>query len=172
METDAPSLDPMTATALRTMKDIVLPSPVSWLPQTWGWLAAASVAVLALATWVAFAILRYRRNAYRREALKLLDGIEQRLRSATSRQAALQDLGVLLKRVAIKTWGREKVARLSGNEWSNFLTEHGRPGGRPLLSEMADDIEYRDATFLERLPDDLGDDLAEDARRWIGGHHV
>lgn len=172
METDAPSLDPMTATALRTMKDIVLPPPLSWFPQTWGWLAAALVIGMALAVWAAFATVRYRRNAYRREAQTLLDSIVPRLASATTRQSAIQDVGALLKRVAIKTWGREKVAKLSGREWSSFLAEHGASGDRSLLAASLEDVEYRDAHLYEQQEEEIGKLLARNARHWIEGHDV
>lgn len=172
MDETAPALDPMAQTALRSMKDIVLPQPISMMPQTWGWLLLAGLVVVALLAWVIVTLRRYYRNAYRREALKCLAAIEPRLHAQASRQAAVYDIALLLKQVAIAAWGRPDVGKLSGEDWSSFLSTHGGTRARSLLGKMVDDFEYRDAAVLRRLPGTLADELVEDARRWIENHHV
>ncbi len=172
MNETAPALDPMAETALRSMKDIILPPPVSWFPQTWGWAVLAGLILAALLAWFFAEIRRYRRNAYRREALRLLDGIDVRLRPPATRQASMHDIGLLLKQVAIAAWGRDIVGRLSGDEWARFLASHGDVDERHLLGKVVDDFEYRNPAVLKRLPGNLGDELVADARRWIENHHV
>ena len=124
MENEAPSLDPMAATAIRTMKDIVLPAPVSWFPQTWGWAAVGIVLLAAVFAWGAFAVVHFRRNAYRRRALKVLDQIVQSSKSDPSGGEYAAELAVLMKRVALAAWGRERVAHLSGRDWADFIAMH------------------------------------------------
>jgi hypothetical protein len=172
MDETAPALDPMAETALRSMKDIVLPSAIPWWPQTWGWAAMAGLITAALLAWFIVAFRQYRRNAYRREAIRLLDGIEERLRPHATRQAAIHEVGLLLKQVAIAAWGRDAVGQLAGKDWAWFLADHGDANDRRLLGKVVDDFEYRNPAVLKRLPGNLGVELAADARRWIEKHHV
>lgn len=172
METTAAAFDPMAETALRSMKDIVLPSAIPWWPQTWGWGLLAGLIAMAIVAYALVTVRRYRRNAYRREALRRLDEIERRLRPHATRQAAVNEVGLLLKQVAIAAWGRDTVGQLSGGAWARFLAEHGDTDDRHLLGKVVDDIEYRDAAVLKRLSGSLGDELASNARRWIETHHV
>src|SRR6478736_5715722 len=76
MEPAGTPLDPLTETALRSLKDIALPPAVSWMPQTWGWAVLAAILVLIVAAAFILWLRRYRANAYRREALALLAGVE------------------------------------------------------------------------------------------------
>ena len=161
-----PPIDPLTATALRSMKDIVLPAPISWFPQTWGWLLLAALLAAALIFCALIAIRRYRENAYRREALVMLSDIEKHL----SRQSALQELALLIKRVSLSTFGRQKTGSLSGKDWAKFIEDHSEEDCR-LLGKIVDDAEYRGAA-MDQLPATFAPELAADARRWIEKHHV
>lgn len=162
-----PALDPIAATALRSMKDIVLSAPISWFPQTWGWLLLAALLAAALIFCEFIAIRRYRKNAYRREALVMLSDIEKHL----CRQSALQELALLIKRVSLSTFRREKTGSLSGKDWAKFIEDHSEEDGR-LLGKIVDDVEYRDAVAMDELPATFAPELAADARRWIEKHHV
>jgi uncharacterized SAM-binding protein YcdF (DUF218 family) len=162
-----PKLDPFTETALRSLHDIALPPPVSWMPQTWGWLA---LAILLLAVLLICAFLAYRkwqRNAYRREALRLLAGIEIKLRNPDTREKAIESLGELMKRTALAAWPRQEIAAASGADWVSFLQAHGEAG--ETLRTILDDLEYQHRT---RVTADVAHDLSTNARRWIEGHHV
>ncbi|MFJ5254960.1 DUF4381 domain-containing protein [Pseudomonas sp. NPDC088414] len=79
------------------LKELSLPAPVSYAPQTWGWwLLLALLVVLALMV----GVRRYRqwhRDAYRREGLTRL----AQLRSRSDDLNALRELPELLKRVAL-----------------------------------------------------------------------
>jgi hypothetical protein len=162
-------LDPMTETALRSLHDIAVPPPVSWLPQTWGWAALAvllGIAVLAaLLVW----LRRYRRNAYRREALRLLDGIEADIRSPASREKGVHELSELLKRTALAAWPRSDVAALTGQAW---LQRMDNRGADKALARLLDDLEYHDSAAIAALPPDSANELILNSRRWIRRHHV
>lgn len=129
------------------------PVPVAWTPQTagWIWLAlAVLVAVLLLVRWL---IIRHRKNAYRREALREL--------SAVSDNAAA--VSKLIRRSALAAFPRENVASLHGEAWLAFLSDT-YPG--PALQERSAEIllaaPYRD------VPADA--DLKVFARDWIARH--
>jgi len=168
MDTE-PKLDPITEMALRSLKDIVVPAPVSWMPQTWGWLIVALLLLFAILLWCALAYRRWRKNAYRREALKHLEEIEAAVRDAGKRARALNDLGELVKRTALAAWPREDVAATSGSAWAAFLVAHGDMTNSEGFHRFFDDLEYQAGTPVST---EVADGLVRDARRWIEGHHV
>jgi len=161
--------DPITEAALRSLKDIAIPQPVSWVPQTWGWLILALVLFAAILLWLAMRYRRWRRDAYRREALRLLDEIARDLRSQQTRDEANARLGELLKRTALAAWPRKAIAAVSGNEWADFLSAH-QDGeiGSSLRCYLAN-LEYRGGATPGA---GAIDDLLRDARYWIERHHV
>mgnify|MGYP001041814671 CR=1 FL=1 len=79
------------------LKELSLPVPVSYAPQTWGWwLLLALLVVLALMVGVR-RYVQWRRDQYRREALVRL----AQLRERSDDLNALRELPELLKRVAL-----------------------------------------------------------------------
>ena len=132
------------------MHDLIGPPPVSFWPATPAWYALFAV-LLALLLWLAWRGWRaWRRNAYRREALRLLD--------ATTQPA---EIAAILKRTALAAWPRAQVASLSGADWAAFLQ---RSAPRAQLNAA-------DAGMLAALAYAPGAPDARDlARRWIRGH--
>lgn len=110
---------------LAQLRDIHLPEPIGWWPPAPGWwLLALTVLVISA---VAVYYLRrylYKRNRYRKEALRELRNLRAKL-AALETGAAVDELASLLRRVAIKTCGREKVAPLTGENWLRFLDDKG-----------------------------------------------
>jgi hypothetical protein len=106
---------------LSNLRDIVLPPDVPLWPPAPGWWIVAAACAAAAASIAAMAMLRHRRNAYRREALRTLDGIDGLAEPAAARQ-----ISAVLKRAALVAYPREEVARLSGAAWLDFLDRTGR----------------------------------------------
>jgi Domain of unknown function (DUF4381) len=98
---------------LSNLRDIVLPAEVSLWPRAPGWWIVGVAGLAAAAILAAMAVVRYRRNGYRREALHAL---------AT---AEAQEISTVLKRAALAAWPREQVASLSGTAWLAFLDRAG-----------------------------------------------
>lgn len=140
--------------ALGDFVELVAPAAISWWPQTvgWWWLGAALGVLASRRGWQA--LRRWYRNRYRREAAARL----LRLAGSAEGSVAVADINRLLKLAALAAYSRERVARLSGQEWVDFLNrqcaappfapEQGRllalaaytggktdaPGGRQLLA--------------------------------------
>ncbi|OWV82911.1 hypothetical protein ATY81_13560 [Rhizobium sp. R72] len=169
MEPAGTSLDPMTETALRSLKDIAVPPPVSWMPQTWGWAVLAAILTLILATAFLLWLRHYRANAYRREALTLLAGVEAKIRNPETRQSGVRDLAILLKRVALAGWPRDDVASLAGAAWVKFLEVHGDRATSRALQAVLDDLEYHAS---EGSGANTETELIAGARNWIERHRV
>ena len=154
--------------ALSKLHDIVVPPPVSWWPPAPGWYGLAGL-LIGLATWLAWrGVSRRRAGAFRRAALRELDGLRSRMKIPAQRMEALRQLPCLLKRTALAAWPREEVAGLSGKEWLAFLdrssgmNDFTEGGGRILL-----DLAYGRSSSLEILTDEEIRALTGLAGRWI-----
>lgn len=96
---------------LDLLEPVPVPEPVSWQPQTAGWLWLGA-AVLAAVIWGGRRYLQHRKaNAYRKAGLRALA-------KAGDDPAAISDV---LKRTALAGFPRENVASLSGSDWLEFL---------------------------------------------------
>jgi hypothetical protein len=163
---------PVPPAALAGLHDVVVPQPVSFLPATPAWLVVL-VLLLAALSWTAVSVLRrYGSNRYRREAAAALREIEKRLHSPATRQVALAELPVLVKRVALVLAPRAEVAGLNGDPWLELLDRTWRgaafsKGPGRLLPEIAYDSQDRLAAIL---PTDV-EALVGLLQMWIPGHH-
>jgi len=164
--------DPVVQTALRSLHDIVLPEPISWLPQTWGWALVATILVASGLVLAVNWIRRYRANAYRREAKAILVEIRRLLDQPATRRDGIRQLGELLKRTALAAWARNEVASLSQEEWVRFLNKHCNSTDTRALGWLLQDIEYHSANTLAHLPSSVRDDILVATRDWIERHNV
>jgi len=160
---------------LKELADISVPSPPSWVPQTWGWAVLGVVLVIA-ALWAGWrALRRYRANRYRREALAELSSLESGLDAGSDQRAhALAGAAVLLKRTALAAWPRDQVAALNGEGWGRFLGANAgsaRDAARALVP-LVNDIEYRGAEALAAVSANDARAFLGACRQWIAGHRV
>lgn len=96
---------------------LFVPEAVHFSFNSPGWYLVGGIlllfAVLLFFRWLKL----YRKNAYRREALKTMLNYER---------TSLNDILILLKQVAMKTYGRQQVAQLYGSQWLEFLESKGK----------------------------------------------
>ncbi|WP_223557501.1 DUF4381 domain-containing protein, partial [Pseudomonas sp. BF-B-18] len=83
--------------SIEQLKEMALPAPVSYAPQTWGWWVLLAVLMAAVLVVGARRFWQWRRDRYRREALVRL----AELQSSDDQISALRELPELLKRVAL-----------------------------------------------------------------------
>jgi Domain of unknown function (DUF4381) len=156
---------------LEKLHEIILPEPVSWMPQTIGWYAVFALVLFVAGWWVYGMIRRFRKNRYCRLALEELAVIERELQRPEKRAKALSEIPVLLKRTALWAFPRSEVAGLSGEKWLAFLdkTLGGKnftEGEGRLLPELA----YAPVQRIAQLPDERIRKLLQLIRRWIKRH--
>ncbi|WP_207888296.1 DUF4381 domain-containing protein [Pseudomonas sp. 30_B] len=155
------------------LRELALPAPAaSYWPQTWGWLALALLLLALLVAWGVWRYLRWRRDRYRREALARLDELVQALEDPQGRLAALRELPLLLKRVALSMPGGEVAAQLGGSPWQSFLQRHGPA---PLPADFAQRLAllaYAPAERVATLADHEVHALLGASRQWIEAHRV
>lgn len=109
------------------LRDIHLPGEPAFWPPAPGWWLVAAVMIALLAWTTVIALRRYRIYRQRQRVLTALAGLEHELTSERT-PAALARLSVLLRRLALMRFPRERVAALTGNAWLGFLDESGGNG--------------------------------------------
>ena len=102
------------------LRDIHLPDPVSWWPPAPGWWG---LLILCLLLVIAFWALwnAWRRGRLKRGSLALLQQLAEQFQRNHDEQQLIAQLSVLLRRVALSTYPRRRVAALTGEEWLLFL---------------------------------------------------
>ncbi|PRA52000.1 MULTISPECIES: DUF4381 domain-containing protein [Pseudomonas] len=192
MNPNIPSID--------QLKEMALPTPISYAPQTWGWWALLGLLVLAV---VLVSVRRYwqwRRDRYRREALLRFAELQQRGNDLN----ALRELPELLKRVALSMPATASVgasllakasrqptsmsnvrassragsllpgspAALGKEDWQAFLQQHSK---QPLPADFSLQLSLLayapDATLLA-LPNEQREALFSTCKNWVEHHHV
>jgi hypothetical protein len=160
MNPNIPSID--------QLKEIALPAPVSYAPQTWGWWALLSVLVLAVLLVSARRYWQWRRDRYRREALVRL----AELQSSDDQLRVLRELPELLKRVALSMPTTYPVAALGGEDWQTFLVRHSPQPLPADFSQQLAQLAYAPNSTLLTLKEEQRERLFNTSKRWVEQHHV
>jgi len=143
--------------ALNNLHGFYQPLPPSWMPQTPGWYVVFGLMLLLAAWAVRRAVAHWRRDRYRREALREVE------------HADVHAIPALLKRTALAAWPREQVASLSGEAWIQFLERRegngaiSKDAGRWLLA-----LDYSGATLTAAEEQTV----RQFAGEWIRRHRV
>lgn len=142
------------------LEPLVVPDAVSYFPVTPGWWVVGAW-LLTLSLYVCWrGYLRWRHNAYRRQALRELGEIYSQDKSLRSAEIA-----TLLKRTALAAYPRNQVASLAGHDWAEFLRDTSEQDAEVVAA--ADNI----ASAAYRLDVDAAE-IVDGARRWIELHRV
>ena len=160
-----------TPAALQALRELPLPAPVSYAPQTIGWLfiALLFVVIAAVIAWLVWR--RHEQSRYRREALAELARIEAKLNDEGTRAAALAAIAPLIKRTALAAAPRDQVAALSGASWLAYLRKtHGAFDDE--CGSLLYASSYAPRERLAGVTPQQAQRLVSAAREWIGQHHV
>ena len=130
MNTMADTINPLpTAPAapdpLAALRDWHLPDPVSWWPPAPGWWLVAGLALGAIALAVVLGRRRWRQGAAVRTALGELEFLRGQLGAGLDPGGFAAAVSILLRRLALTRFPRERVAGLSGASWLAFLDATG-----------------------------------------------
>lgn len=140
---------------LSQLRDIHLPTPVSWWPPAPGWWIITVLLLLLLVG--AYWFIRHRRRLrWRSEALAELVQLQH---ASVSSQQQVALLSALLRRVAMSCFPRHDVASLTGQAWLDFLDQHGGTFG--VHGELLLAAPYRRETDIDTR------DLLLCAEAWI-----
>jgi hypothetical protein len=106
--------------SLDNLHDIIVPEAVGFFPLAPGWIIVilSTFSLFFHFSWKAYK--RYKRALYKKEALKELE------RYTLESKDELVALLSLAKRVAISAYGRTQIAKLSGENWWDFMEQHSQ----------------------------------------------
>ncbi|MBV7490090.1 DUF4381 domain-containing protein [Pseudomonas sp. PDM30] len=182
------------------LKEMALPAPVSYAPQTWGWWALLALLIVTLVVTGARRYRQWRRDRYRREALVRLEELQQRSNDLN----ALRELPELLKRVALsmpsaKPVGASLLAMASGQsppplnvtvssrasslpqdspaglgkeDWQAFLQRHSKQPLPVDFSQQLSLLAYAPDATLRDMPNEQRQQLFSTCKTWVERHHV
>ena len=156
---------------LEKLHEIVLPEPVSWMPQTIGWYVVFGLILLVAGWWVYGRLRRLRANRYRRFALAELAVIKQEIQQPEKRAKALAEIPVLLKRTALAAFPRSDIAGLSGEKWLAFLDK--TLGGKDFTENegrLLPELAYAPMSRISTGSDETVGKLLQLVRQWIKMH--
>jgi hypothetical protein len=132
---------------------------VSFSFETIGWEVLGVVLILLLIATTWLWVRSYRRNAYRRAALRQLELYRQGSWN-------VQDVLLLLKKSAIHAYGRSHTGNLFGHDWLAFLD-----GSAKDVQLLKLEQEIAAAVYQNRsLSPEASHDLLVNARNWIKTH--
>jgi hypothetical protein len=188
--------------SIEQLKEIALPAPVSYAPQTWGWWVLLCLLVIAVLLVSARRYWQWRRDRYRREALVRL----AELQNSDDQLQALRELPELLKRVALSMpfpWNKKPVgasllamasdqaksmlngspssrasplpqdpAALGGGDWQAFLARHSSQSIPADFSQQLAQLAYAPDATILALPTEHRQHLFATCKHWVEHHHV
>jgi len=143
--------------------DILEPDPLPFTFETIGWKIVGAVLLIVVIVLFYKWLKLYQKNKYRREAIQKLKLIE--MQNAES-QHKMNQLNIILKQVAIITFGREQVAQLYGNDWFLFLDSKNKKSEFTKYSENFSDAIYSDKDVDETT----FKSICKITKTWINEH--
>ncbi len=145
------------------LADIHLPASPGFWPPAWGWWLVLALALMLLVL-LALKWRRYRQRKQRQQqVLEALKQLELRLQKEKN-TAAIAELNILLRRLALMHYPRQRVASLTGQQWLQFLDESGQmqdftQGAGQLLAA---------APYQAGMPESADlDALVKAVRKWV-----
>ena len=149
--------------SLDLLQDIIVPQGVEYFPPATGWIAV----ILLLASygfyWYIKRRAHYQANLYRRQALTEWETIQN---SETLLEQS-QSMLLLIKRVALQHFGRERVATLSGDAWWDFVEQYSDATIDAPLRKLSQELLYTQETAITK---EQSDALATVTKIWIETH--
>tara|TARA_Y100001970_G_C14095387_1_gene782371 strand:- start:306 stop:791 length:486 start_codon:yes stop_codon:yes gene_type:complete len=108
------------------LKDIHIPQAISYWPPAPGWWILLGLNFLIIIFLGLFFLRRYKRFKLKKEALKILEDIQNNFEKNNNDTESLKRLSILIRRIALTFYSREEIASLQGLDWLNFLDKSGK----------------------------------------------
>lgn len=141
------------------------PAPVGFHFETIGWPILFSILGILIIIILLKVGLNYYKNAYRRQAIQLINTIENRFQSEQE-AAYVNDMMVVLKQVSLTTYTRNEVAELAGTAWLEFLESKAKGASFLKYDKVLNQALYQDK--IEQ-PEEVKQ-LFASSKKWINHH--
>lgn len=109
--------------SLTQLKDIHLPSPISWWPLAPVWYLLITFSIFSLIIFIYYLHKKYTHTLAKKQALILLKQYQKNYETNPHVPLTSAQISELLRRVALAYYPREQVASLYGEEWVTFLNQ-------------------------------------------------
>ena len=149
--------------SLDLLHDIIVPQSVGYFPPASGWIALVLLLLSYGFYWYIKKQKLYQSNLYRRQALQEWQKIQNEKSLLEQSQALL----LLIKRVGLQHFGREKVAHLSADKWWDFVQKHSKVKIDNTLRELIHEILYNPTASISK---EQNETIATLTEVWIETH--
>ncbi|GKT11419.1 MAG: hypothetical protein ISEC1_P0383 [Thiomicrorhabdus sp.] len=162
---------------LNQLEDIQLPEPIGWWPLSSSWWMLIFMVSTVLIALIWYYFDQKRRNAYRKEALAILEKITSLNTfegSPKNPNQQLLEINTLLKQVALTAYARADVAKLNNQDWLDFLKQTAGHINTPNTLAQSLQLAYqKPSEDDEHINTDLQllRSFKVYAAAWIKGHH-
>ena len=154
-----------TKPAPNELGPLMEPDPLAFSFDMPGWYFLGGLMILVLAISSYFGIRKYKRNAYRRNAVSQVHKLAES-NDALDGSAHLNGLLALLKVVALNYYDREIVASKTGKDWLSFLDSTGKDTSFSSYERVISDSVLRDMAPDEKTLSAF----SELTKKWIKTH--
>ncbi len=153
---------------IRGIAEIRIPDPVPWTPAAPGWMIVWAI-LSGIGIWILILLfLKWKQNAYRRQALKVLKVLKQK--DFMAEKAVLCALPPLLKNTALKAFPKTRVAPLFGEKWISFLeSRYLDPGFRGNAGKNLMVISYQNPKNWT-ITREQAEEIFSLVERWVRHH--
>jgi hypothetical protein len=152
----------MNTNVLSELRALHLPPPVSFWPPAIGWMVLFILIGLIFLSTVYFLKYHFKMWRIKREALRRLKMLYIAWQKKPINPEVMCQLSILLRRVALVVYPREKVAGLTGSAWVHFLNQCVN---QPLFSNELSDLLL--SVPYQSSPEIPNDNLFVAAKSWI-----
>ncbi len=135
------------------------PNPVPFHFETPGWYILFAILLIAIISVLVFQFMKFKKNRYRRNAIKEIENLE-------TGNSFIPGIFAILKKTAIHAFGREKTGNLYGKEWIELLERSGKNINLSAYSEEISDILYKGKTVNSET--ELK--ILLNAKKWVKTH--
>lgn len=143
---------------------LIEPTPVGFSFDAPGWYVLIAGAILLVITILLFQWRKYVKNKFRRDALVFIQNLEDQIKNPGE---LVNEVNILMKRMAIRFSPREKVAFIPDESWRIFLNQSAK---REVFTPAA--IEVLKEVYSGTIPADRVKDFVARSKKWIKIHHA
>ncbi len=153
--------------SIPALGQFIEPAPVPFSFGAPGWYVVAGIFLLLVLLFIFVKWKSYLKNRYRYKAIRSLEEKEQQLLADQSYSALVYAAEMLMKRIAMERYGRERTASLQGKEWLNFLN-------RTISSDLFDSNDEKLMASLYLTDKDWNENqvksFIDKVKHWIKKH--
>jgi hypothetical protein len=147
---------------LAQLRDIHLPTEVSWWPLAWGWWLLIGLAGTALIGLIWMLLKDYQDKLYRRQAQAQIGRLQQQQTTHI-----LPAIFAILKQVANTAYPEQRFSSLGINEFIAFLQQSC---DQPIFDQLPDNLDSLLYANQSQIDQSLHEHLVTSASLWIAKH--